>query len=150
MFGFKAAFHGARSQHLPGHDRLSQTLEHHRAEVAVFEVPGREPPRAGGDHDRPGIGQRLQARSQIRRVADSRLTVGGTLRHDVANHHNAGGDSDASRQLLLGDRFQPRNRGDDVEGCSDSTLRVVFMRAGKAEIYQQSVAQKLGNETVIA
>jgi hypothetical protein len=50
--------------------------------------------------------------------------------------NHTGRDTDAGHQLLLGDRIQPRDRGDNVESRPYRTLGIVFMCARKAEIHQ--------------
>src|SRR5271154_278761 len=68
--GFKAAFDGTRPQRGPGPRRPGDALEILRSEIPEFEEIAEQLSRAVGDHDHVRLGQRLQARRQVRRVAD--------------------------------------------------------------------------------
>ena len=46
------------------------------AEVTQMKQIAEQPARGRGDYDRPGLGQRLEAGSQIRRVPGHRMLLG--------------------------------------------------------------------------
>ena len=96
------------------------------------------------------LGQRLQPRRQIGRVADDRLFLRRALSDEIADHDDAGRDADADLQLLLRPRFELRDDGGDVEAGPDRPLGVVLVGARKAEIGQHAVAHEFGDEAVVA
>ena len=93
---FKAALHFARPQDLPGRYRFRPAFERDRAEIAVFEMPSGEPARTRGDHHRTRLGERLQARSQVRRLANDRLLLRRAFADQIAHDHYTGGDANAN------------------------------------------------------
>ena len=67
----------------------------------------------------------------------------------VADHHNAGGDTD----MHLGSHPIGRGLGsrcDNVERRQQRQLRVLFMRARIAEISEDAVAHALGHDSTVA
>ena len=66
----EAAFHGTRPQRRPGPHRPGDALEVLGPEVLQLEEIAEQPSRAVGDDDRVRLGQRLQARREVRRLAD--------------------------------------------------------------------------------
>ena len=61
-----------------------------------------------------GLGQRLQARGEVRRLADDRLLLRGALADQVADDDQAGGDADARRQRARRAGVEPADRGHDA------------------------------------
>jgi hypothetical protein len=51
---------------------------------------------AAGDHHRAGLGQSLQSRGQVGRLADHPALLGLALADEITDHHEAGGDADAT------------------------------------------------------
>src|SRR5262245_22529260 len=68
---------------------------------------------------------------------------------EVADHHYAGCDANANRERFRGRRLEPRNSGNDIESCPHTSLRIVFVRSGIAEIGQYPVPSELRAEAVI-
>src|SRR5580693_6497355 len=67
---------GSALAHYPcGFDRYGEAFDLDRAEILVVEQPAGQPPRARRDHHRPWLGQRLQPRRQVWRLADDRLLL---------------------------------------------------------------------------
>ena len=64
----------------------------HPAEVDELEHACRAGAASVGDDDRAGLGQLLQARRQVRGLADHRLLARRTLADEVADHHEPGRD----------------------------------------------------------
>ena len=71
------------------------------------------------------------------------------LATEVADHHYTGRDANANRERFRGRRVEPRNSGNDIESCPHGSLRIVFVRAGIAEIGQYPVPLELREEAVI-
>ena len=94
----EAALDGALAQYPRGDDRRGKALDLDRAEILVVEQPAGQPPRARRDHHRPRLGQRLQPRREVRRLADHRLLLRRALADQIADHHEPGGDPDPHLQ----------------------------------------------------
>src|SRR6516165_7170962 len=69
----EAARHATRPQHLPNLYRLRPSSQRERAETAIIEVPAYELARLRADQHCPWLRQRLQARGEVRRLANDRL-----------------------------------------------------------------------------
>jgi len=67
--GLEPAGDSARPQRQPGRHRPDDALEFDLAEIAVFEQVAGQAAGAGRKHDSVGLGQGLQARGDIGRVA---------------------------------------------------------------------------------
>ena len=92
----ETAFHFGRPQNLPGWYWLRPSFKCDRAEIAAFEMPIREPVRTLGNQHGTGIGERLQARSQVRRLANDRLLLSRAFAGQIAHHHHTGSDANAN------------------------------------------------------
>src|SRR6516165_2662868 len=92
----EAALHAACSQHLPNRYRLRPAFQRERAEIAVIEVPSSESSCARADQHCPWLRKRLQARGEVRRLADDRLfrrsLIDQKLGHDDGARRNANAD----------------------------------------------------------
>src|SRR5215468_4358371 len=133
----------------PCRDRLGNTLELVRAEVAQTEQITEQPAGGRRDDDRPGLGQSLKAGRKVRRLPDHGVLAQRILAAKVADHYDAARDADAYRERLPGARLELGNGGNDIEPRPHGSLGIVFMREGIAEIGQYSVAPELGKEAVI-
>jgi hypothetical protein len=98
------------------------------------------------DQDGVRCGERLQARRQVRRLADDRVLLRGSGPDDLADNDQAGGDADAClqppsvRPLDLADRRQHADCG------ADGALCRVLVGVRKTEIGKHAVAHELGDE----
>src|SRR5215467_14557707 len=92
----EAALHAACPQHLPNRYRLRPAFQRERAEIAVIEVPSREPTRLRADQHCPWLRNRLQARGEVRRLADNRLFRRGFINQKLAHNDRAGRNANAS------------------------------------------------------
>src|SRR5262249_23908877 len=90
----------------PGRDRLGNTLELVPAEVTQTKQIAEQAARGGGDDDRPGLGQGLEARRKVRRVPDHSVLPQRTLAAKVADHHHASRDANADRERFRGARLE--------------------------------------------
>ena len=100
-----------------------------------------------GDDDRVRLGQRLQARRQVRRLADDRLLLGGARADEVADHDEPSGDADAHLQGNAGGGLELRHRLDQRKPGLHGAFGVMLVGLGIAEIGQHPVAHVLGDET---
>ena len=92
----ETAFHFGCSQDLPGWYWLRPSFKRDRAEIAVFEMPISEPVRTLGNQHGTGIGERLQARSQVRRLANDRPLLSRAFAGQIAHDHHTGSDANAN------------------------------------------------------
>ena len=118
------ALRRADAQHLPGLDVRGEALEGDRAEIAILEQAADQLFRAGRDHYRARLRQRLQPSREVRCLADDRLFLGGAGANEIANDHGAGRDPDANLQRNASDSFELRRCLDEgepgMDGCSAS------------------------------
>jgi hypothetical protein len=146
---FEATLRSRDAFDRPRRDRLGNALDLMPAKVAQAEKIAEQPTRGGGDHNRSRLGQGLKAGSKVRRVPDQSMLPQRTLAAGVADHHQAGRDANADCKRFRGARLEPCNGGNDIEPGPHGALRIVFVRAGIAEIGQNPVAPELGEKTVI-
>ena len=144
--GVKAAFDGTRPQRGPGPRRPGDTLEILGSEIPEFEEIAEQLSRAVGDHDHVRLGQRLQARRQVRRVADDATFLRISRSDQVTDHDEPSGDADAHLQRSAGSGLQHRHRLGQREPGNDGSLGVMLVGLGIAEISQHAVAHILGDE----
>ena len=110
-----------------------------RADGKITEQPAR----GLGDDDRIRLDQGLEASCKVRRVPDHRVLPHAFLAAEVADHHQAGGDSNADRERLSGARLEPSDSGNDIEPRPHGSLGIVLVRAGIAEIGEYSVPPEI-------
>ena len=99
----------------------------------------------GVDHNAARLGQRLQPRGAVRRIADRGLFARLAGVDPVADHHEPGGDPDANAQAFALDGRGGHGLGRGKRGM-DRLLRVRLARLRPAEIDQHAVANVAGNE----
>jgi hypothetical protein len=83
----------------------------------------------------------LQARRQVRRLADDRTLLGLARADEIADDHEAGGNADANPQPL--GRLELPDRVDESEAGSDRALRIILVGPWVAEIHKHPVAHVL-------
>ena len=136
----ETAFHFGRAQNLPGRYWLRPSLKRDRAEIAAFEMPIGEVVRTLGNQYRPGIGERLQARSQVRRLADDRLLLRRAFAGQVSHHHHAGRDANANLQLGGGVCPEPGHGIDQRQPGACRLFGIILVRLGVAEIGEHAIS----------
>src|SRR5262249_39981247 len=92
----KAARHAGGSQHLPNRYWLRPAFQRDRAEIAIIEVPRREPARLRADQHCSWLSQRLEARREVRRLADDRLFRRGFVDQYLAHNDRARRNANAN------------------------------------------------------
>jgi hypothetical protein len=160
--GFEAALGCRYPRDRPGLDRLGQTLDRVPAECLQPKQIADEPARGGADHHGARLGQGLQPRRQVRRLADHRLLLRGALADQIADHHETGRYAGANLQLVPGrppaqggrsgdgGHIEPADCGNDIEAGAHGALGIFFVGVRKAEIDEHAVAHVFGDEPVVA
>src|SRR5262249_12054055 len=92
----EAARHAGGSQHLPNRYWLRPAFQRDRAEIAIIEVPRREPARLRADQHCSWLSQRLEARREVRRLADDRLFRRGFVDQYLAHNDRARRNANAN------------------------------------------------------
>ena len=149
MQGVEAAFDPADALHCPSRDRPGDTLEVLRAKVLQVEQTAEQPARARRDHHRIRLGERLQPRGKVGRLAHHTALLGLSRPDEITDHDHAGGDAHPDLQRRAGRRHKPGHRVDEGEPRLHRMLGVVFARLRIAEIDQDAVAHVLGDETAV-
>lgn len=125
-----------------------EAFERLRPKRLQLESAAEQPPRRLCDHDAPWLGQRLQPRGQVGRIADDRLLLRRALPDEIADHDNAGRDADADLKPILRAGIEFRDNRQNVQARPDGSFRVLLMRSGKTEIREHAVAHEFGDEAV--
>jgi len=127
--------------------RPGDALEVPGPEIPEFEQIAEQPSRAVGNDDRVRLGQRLQTRRQVRRVADDRLLLGGTAADQIADHDKPGRNADTHLQGRAGYGRELRHRLNQRKPGKHGAFGVMLVGLGIAEIGQHTVPHVLGDET---
>ena len=98
MQRLEAALHRTRPQRGPGPHRTGDTLEVLRPEVLKLKEIAEKPSRALRDDHGVRLGQGLQARRQVWRLADDAALLRVLRSDQVADHDQPGGDADTGLQ----------------------------------------------------
>ena len=114
------------------------------AEVFKIEEIAEELSRALGDDDRVRLGNALQTRREVRRLADDRLLLSRTRSDQIADYDQPGGNADAGLQWSTG--LQPAHRFDQLQPRPYRPLGVVLMGLRIAEVDEHAVAHVLRYE----
>ena len=146
----EAALGPALAQHPRGHDRRGQALDLDRAEILIVEQPAGQPPRARRDHHRARLGQRLQPRREVRRLADDPAFLRFALADEIAHDHQAGGDADPHLQWRRRDGVEPGHLLDQLQRRAHRALGIVLVGPRIAEIGEHAVAHVLGDKPAAA
>ena len=121
-----------------------------RAEVRKLEQVAEQSSRALGDDDAVGLGDALQPRGEVRRVADDAALLRLSRTEQIADDDDPGRDPDAHMQRRAGGRLQLRRGLDDREPRPHGALGVVLVRLRIAEIGEHAVAHVFGDEAAVA
>ena len=112
----------------------------------VFERLAGQPPRGGGDHHGVRRGGRLQARGEVRRLADDVALLRLAGADQFADHDQAGGDADADL-MRAADRRARATASIKRERGAHGVLGVGLVRLRIAEIDQHAVAHVFGDDS---
>ena len=98
----EAAFHRSRSQRRPGPRRPCNALEVFCPEVLKLKQTAEKPSRALGYNNHVRLGDPLQPRRKVRRLAHDRLLLGRASANEVAHDNEPSGNADAGLQRGAG------------------------------------------------
>ena len=146
----EAAFRRTRPQRRPGPRRPGDALEVLRPEVLKLEQIAEQLARALGDDDHVRLGDRLQARREVRGLADDAALLRLPRSDQVADDDQPGRDPDPHVQRRAGRGDEFRRRLDNGEPGLHGALGVVFVRLRIAEIGEHAVAHVFGDEAAVA
>ena len=96
------------------------------------------------------LGDRLQPRGEVRRLADDAALLRLPRSDEIADHHEPGRDPDPHVQGRAGRGDELRRRLDDGEPGPHGALGVMLVRLGIAEIGEHAVAHVFGDEAAVA
>src|SRR5215475_11980902 len=126
MQGFKPALHFAEPEHLAHMHRLGKAFKVVATKIAIVEKPADQTMRYGRNDDCVGLCQRLQARYQVRGLANSSVLLRYTLSNQISNNNHARAYGDAAlHRHICG--FQSRDGLDDGKTGDDRPLSIVLV-----------------------
>ena len=134
----------------PGGSGRVEPLQRLESEGLQFERPAQQPTSGLGDEHAPRLGQGLQTRRQIGRVADHGLFLRRSRSDEIADDDDAGRYADADLQRLTGGSFELPGDRRDVQRRPDRPFGVFFMGAREAEIGENAVAHEFRDKPVVA
>ena len=144
----------ADSHHLVHVDRIGDALDSGRAQRFQVEVAGREFLGLLGDDDRACRRQRLHPRRQAHRMANRRVLGVRVVGSNRAHDHLAGVESHANFDRRISRRAQARRIARHLllhaQRRVQTALSMIFVRDGRAEQREDSVAGGLHDVTVVA
>jgi len=140
----ETALHGTRPQRRPGLHRPRDALEVRGSEVLQLEQVPEKSSCAVGNDDRIRLGDPLQARREVRRLADDAAFLRVPRSDQVADDDQAGRNADT--RLQRGVCLQAGHRGDQIQPRAYSLLSVVLMRLRIAEIHKDAVSHVFRDE----
>ena len=145
----EAAFDAPRPFDRPDPHRSFEALQLPGAEIGAVEQRAGQPEGGFIDYHGAGLGELLQPRRKIGRVARDGTDFRDALADQIARDHKPGRDPDprAQRDVLV--RRQLSDALRDIESRADGALSVVLMGDGIAEIGQNAVSEKFGDKPVI-
>ena len=148
MQRLEAAFHRTRPQRRPGPHRPGDALEVLRPEVLQLEQIAEKSSRALGDDHHVRLGDPLQARREVRRLADDAALLRLSRSDQVADHNEPGCNADTGLQRSA--RLEPSYRRDQLQSRPYRPLGVVLMGLRIAEIHEHAVAHVFRHEAAEA
>jgi hypothetical protein len=105
----------------------------------------------GADDDGTGLGDGLQARRDVRGLAE-RQRLAPARSADLANHDQTRVDADPDRErdplLALESCVQWSERFDDPDGGANGAARIILPGDRIAEVHEQTIAEVLGDVAV--
>ena len=124
-------------------------LEVSGSQILKLEEIAEKLSRAPVDDHTVGLGDPLQPRREVRRVADDASLLRLSGHQKIADHHVPRRDADTHVQRGACRRIQLGCRGDDRERRAHRVLGVLFVSLGIAEVGEQAVAHVFGDEAAV-
>ena len=140
----ETSFRRARPQRCPGAHRAGDALEILCPQVLQLEQIAEKLARGLGNDRSIRLGDPLQARREVRRLADYATLLRLSRPDQVANYDQASGNADTGLQRSI--RLEAGHRRDQLQPRPDRPLGVVLMGLGIAEIDQCAVAHVFRHE----
>jgi hypothetical protein len=140
----EAAHPGTRLQHRPDRHRPGNALKLSGPEVLKLKKIAEKSSRAFGDDDLVRLGNALQARRKVRRLADHAALLRLTRWDQVADHDQSGCNTDPD--LLRSRRLEPSNYRNQLKPGLDGSLRVVLMGMRITEVHEDTIPHISGDE----
>ena len=109
----KAPFGLSFTFHPPGGKRFGKAFEALGPEVLEIEQAAQQPVRRLADNHAAGRRERLQSRSEIRRLPHYGFFARRAFADQLADHDQTGGDANPGRERRAYSSLQPRQRSDD-------------------------------------
>ena len=133
----------------PRSDGFANTFKLVQAKVAETEEIAEQATGRIGEYHGIRLDQRLHAGCNVGGVSDHSMLPKFALTASVADYHYTGGDANPHGERFCSASFEPRNSGDDIKRGPYRSLSIVLVCAGIAEIGQDPVSAKVGEETVV-
>ena len=144
----EVAFRRTRPQRHPGPHRPGDAFDFLGTKVLQLEQIAEKPSRAVGNDDGVRLGQGMQARRKVRRLADDATLLCLPRSDQVADDHQPGRDADTA---LQGNVMLERTDSTNQLQPRPHRLRgVVLMGLRIAEIDQHAIAHVFGDEAAEA
>ena len=137
---------GTRPQRRPGPHPSGDALEVLCPEVLEFKEIAEKFSRGLGDDDGVGLGDALQPRSEVRRLADDAALLCVARADQITDYDQPSGNSDASLQGSVG--FERTDSTNPLPVHPHRPLAVVLVGLRIAEIDQHAVAHVFRHEAI--
>src|SRR6516162_429766 len=141
----EAAFDRARPQRHPGAQWLGDALKVSGTEVLELEEIAEKPARRFGNDHRIWLGNPLQPRCKVWRLADDAAFMRLARSDQIADNDQP--SSDANPGLQRNRRLERNHRRDQLQSSTHCPLGVVLMGLGVAKVDKCAIAQILRHET---
>ena len=102
------------------------------------------------DQHRTGLGEGLQARSEVRRLANDRLLLSSAFADQITNDYCPSGNTDANLEPGPEICLEGSHGVDQRQRGARRLLGIILMRLGIAEIGQYAVPHEAGNDALVA
>ncbi len=140
----EAACHGTRLQNRPRPHRPRNALEAPRPKVIELEETAEKSSRALGDDDRIRLGDALQARRKVGRLAYYAALLR-LIRWDQVTHHDESG-CNANPDLLRSARLELSHRRSQIKPSPYRSLRIVLTGVRIPKVHEDAIPQISGDE----
>src|SRR5262249_17521082 len=140
----EAACHGTRPQRRPGPHRPDDALEVPWPEVLQLKEIADKSARAVADDDRVRLGDPLQARSEVRRLANDAALLRLPRPGEIADNHQPRRNSDTGLQGTA--RPKPAPRCDRFVPGPYGPPRVVLMGLRITKVHEDAIPHISGDE----
>src|ERR1700752_2072189 len=145
MHCLEPALDSALPQRQPGAHGFGETFKLSVAEVPQLKEIAKKPARCFGNDNRIWLGNPLQPRGKVWRLADDTAFASFARSSLIADNDQPGGDTNTSLQQSR--RFYRAKSRDDRQSRAHCPLGVILVGFRIAEVYEHAVAQILRDET---